>query len=186
MAWTHEAVLATVTKVVEEHAEPGTVITEKTELVADLGIDSLGVMEVVADIEDEFGLTIAEGELRRDGSNVVPGEDGREWLQFLSGTLRNFLEAYVVAARSLQALLKGPLDRKELLVRALRQGERMFLQGEIERSEAVSRPLLDNAFSAFVDQGYLTKRIDELALADSFASEGGLRTIEGRITAYLR
>ncbi len=65
MAWTHEAVLATVTKVVGEHAEPGTEITEKTELVADLGIDSLGVMEVVADIEDEFGLTIAEGELRQ-------------------------------------------------------------------------------------------------------------------------
>lgn len=65
MAWTHEAVLAAVTKVVEGHAESGTEITEKTELVADLGIDSLGVMEVVADIEDEFGLTIAETELRQ-------------------------------------------------------------------------------------------------------------------------
>jgi len=65
MAWTHETVLAKVTQVVEGHAEPGSKITETTELVADLGIDSLGVMEVVADIEDEFGLTIAEGELRQ-------------------------------------------------------------------------------------------------------------------------
>ncbi|MEM1028918.1 MAG: phosphopantetheine-binding protein [Myxococcota bacterium] len=65
MAWTREAVLAAVTKVVEGHAETGTEITEKTELVADLGIDSLGIMEMVADIEDEFGLTIAETELRQ-------------------------------------------------------------------------------------------------------------------------
>jgi len=135
--------------------------------------------DVLADMTEQ-------GELRRDGRALVPGEDGRPWLQFLSGTLRNFLEAYVVAARSLHALLKGPLDRKELLQRALRQGERMFLEGEIERSEAVSHPLLDNAFSAFVDQGYLTKRIDELTLADSFASDGALRAVEGRITAYLR
>lgn len=135
---------------------------------------------------DVLGDMIDQGELRRDSAHVVPGDDGRAWLQFLSGTLRNFLEAYVVAARSLHALLKGPLDRKDLLTRALRQGERMFLQGEIERSEAVSQPLLDNAFSAFVDQGYLTKQLDELALADSFASDGGLRTVEGRIAAYLR
>lgn len=63
MSWTHEEVLAAVRKVIEEHAET-TDVAEETELVADLGIDSLGVMEVVAEIEDQFGMTIADSELR--------------------------------------------------------------------------------------------------------------------------
>lgn len=39
-------------------------LNEKTELVADLGIDSLGVMEIVADIEDKLDLTIDDAELQ--------------------------------------------------------------------------------------------------------------------------
>lgn len=64
MSWTHEAVLAEVRGVVEQHTDATAAIVEGTELVADLGIDSLGVMEVVADLEDRFDLTIADAELR--------------------------------------------------------------------------------------------------------------------------
>jgi acyl carrier protein len=38
--------------------------TESTELVAHLGLDSLAVMEVVADVEDRFELTIEDDDLR--------------------------------------------------------------------------------------------------------------------------
>lgn len=64
MTWSHETVLAEVRSVIQEHTETDADLTEKTELVADLGIDSLGVMEVVADIEDKFEMTIADSELR--------------------------------------------------------------------------------------------------------------------------
>ncbi len=64
MTWSHEKVLAEVRGVILEHTETEVDLTEKTELVADLGIDSLGVMEVVAEIEDKFELTIADAELR--------------------------------------------------------------------------------------------------------------------------
>lgn len=64
MTWSHEKVLAEVRGVIREHTETDADLTEGTELVADLGIDSLGVMEVVADIEDKFDLTIADAELR--------------------------------------------------------------------------------------------------------------------------
>jgi acyl carrier protein len=64
MTWSHEKVLAEVQDVIREHAEVDVDLTERTELVADLGIDSLGVMEVVADIEDKFDMTIADAELR--------------------------------------------------------------------------------------------------------------------------
>ncbi len=64
MSWTHEAVLAEVRGVIAQHTDATAKLTESTELVADLGIDSLGVMEVVAEIEDKFELTIADAELR--------------------------------------------------------------------------------------------------------------------------
>ncbi len=64
MTWSHEKVLAEVAGVIKEHTETDQNLTERTELVADLGIDSLGVMEVVADLEDKFELTIADSELR--------------------------------------------------------------------------------------------------------------------------
>ncbi|MCA9620725.1 MAG: acyl carrier protein [Myxococcales bacterium] len=64
MSWTHDEVVDEVRSVIVDHTDAKTEITEKTELVADLGIDSLGVMEVVADIEDKFDMTIADKELR--------------------------------------------------------------------------------------------------------------------------
>jgi acyl carrier protein len=64
MSWTHEEVVIEVRSVVAEHAEAEADITERSVLVADLGIDSLGVMEVVADLEDRFEMTIDESELQ--------------------------------------------------------------------------------------------------------------------------
>lgn len=64
MSWTHEEVVDQVRSLILDHTETSAEITEQTELVADLGIDSLGVMEVVADIEDKFDMTIADKELR--------------------------------------------------------------------------------------------------------------------------
>jgi acyl carrier protein len=64
MSWTHDEVVDQVRSLILDHTETSGEITEQTELVADLGIDSLGVMEVVADIEDKFDMTIADKELR--------------------------------------------------------------------------------------------------------------------------
>ena len=64
MSWTRAAIVAEIRKVIEEHAEGIEKLEDTTELVADLGIDSLGVMEVVADIEDRFEITISDSELR--------------------------------------------------------------------------------------------------------------------------
>jgi acyl carrier protein len=64
MGWSHDEVVATVRSVILEHTDSSADLTEGTELVGDLGIDSLGVMEVVADIEDKFDMTIADSDLR--------------------------------------------------------------------------------------------------------------------------
>jgi acyl carrier protein len=65
MAWTRQQVRAEVIAILEPHAQsPELSISESSRLVADLGVDSLGVMEVVAELEDKFKLTIPDEALR--------------------------------------------------------------------------------------------------------------------------
>jgi acyl carrier protein len=62
-AWNRDSVRAELFKVFEQHAQ-GAEVKESSHLVADLGIDSLGVMEVIADLEDAFKITIPDEALR--------------------------------------------------------------------------------------------------------------------------
>lgn len=64
MTWTEETLRAELVQLFRQHAQEGVSVDEKSHLVADLGIDSLGVMEVVADIEDRFQLVIPDEALR--------------------------------------------------------------------------------------------------------------------------
>ena len=91
---------------------------------------------------------VAAGELALSTANGAvtfgaghDGLDGRGWIQLLR-LRRAHLPRGLPGrgARSGRACVKGPLSQKDLVKRALRVGERMFLGGEIERSEAVSRP----------------------------------------------
>jgi glycerol-3-phosphate O-acyltransferase len=146
-----------------------------------------------APFETIFGEEIAalenEGEIARvvlkpsDGATgLVPkGDDGREQVALYAHLIENAIEGYRVAARGLGALLRGPVSNKDLIKRAMTGGERMFLAGEIARREAVSRPLLENAYASFVDQGYLARVDGKLALNESYATPSAVATIESRI-----
>jgi glycerol-3-phosphate O-acyltransferase len=134
--------------------------------------------------------------MRRDGKldfagdhlDAGPGADGwsgDEWLRTYAAILQSFLEGYRVAARGLGALVKGALTEKELVKKALALGNRMFFAGEIERREAVSKPTIQNAYLALVDQGYLVSADGKLELAESFRTARAVKAIEGRIAGYL-
>jgi len=79
MSWTHDKILAEVRSVIEQYSDAADGFSEQTELVGDLGIDSLGVMELVADIEDKFDMTIGDDELREVTTlgDVVQAIEGR-------------------------------------------------------------------------------------------------------------
>lgn len=64
MTWTRETVRGELLKVFVQHAQQGVEIKESSNLVADLGIDSLGVMEIMEAIEDKFALKIPDEALR--------------------------------------------------------------------------------------------------------------------------
>lgn len=64
MKFTREKVRSELVALLGQHIQPGVDIKEQSHLVGDLGIDSLGVMEILADIEDKFGLNIPDDALR--------------------------------------------------------------------------------------------------------------------------
>jgi hypothetical protein len=60
----------------------------------------------------------------------------------------------------------------------------MFLAGEIERREAVSKPTLENAFQSFIDQGLLLNR-DGYDLAPVATRPYSPSEIEATLVSYL-
>ena len=64
MKWTRESIQGELVTLLGQHTQPGTDITAASHLVGDLGIDSLGVMEILADIEDKFQLSIPDDALK--------------------------------------------------------------------------------------------------------------------------
>ncbi|MGD0677417.1 MAG: 1-acyl-sn-glycerol-3-phosphate acyltransferase [Polyangiaceae bacterium] len=144
--------------------------------------------------DEEVAAMEAEGELARihhkPGDNVgsiAPRDtEGHAQIELYAGLLENFTEGYRVAARGLTALLRGPLASRDVVKRAITSGERMFLSGELARREAVSRPIIENAYSSFADQGYIARIDGKLALTDSYATPSAVATIESRIAAMGR
>ena len=136
--------------------------------------------------DETIAAMVADGELTRSGDTVeVAQGDGRTNVLLYAEIVRNFVEGYRVAARALTPLLKGVLPPKDLAKRAIALGDRMFLAGEVERREAVSRPLFENAQMAFVDQGYVTRTDGKLGLAASYDDSAAVKTIEARIAGFL-
>jgi len=147
-----------------------------------------------ATFEQNFAETLGEmvtaGELA-----IMPGGDvgaggghddwnGEAWIDFYASVARTFLESYRVAARGLTALQKGSASQKDLVKKALAVGERMFLAGEIERREAITRPTIGNAYLAFADQGYVSVSQGKISLAESFATPAAVAAIESKIAGF--
>jgi acyl carrier protein len=71
MARTYDETLQAMTDILKNHVDIGRAIRPNDHIQNDLGLDSLGVMEVVADIEDSFEVSIPTETL----TNVATVED---------------------------------------------------------------------------------------------------------------
>lgn len=65
MTWNRKTVESKIVSVFTQHRQSDVEVNDSTRIVADLGLDSLGVMEVVAEIEDEFKLVIPDESLKQ-------------------------------------------------------------------------------------------------------------------------
>jgi glycerol-3-phosphate O-acyltransferase len=95
------------------------------------------------------------------------------------------VEGYCVAARSLKAVVERPQTEKELIRRALSIGQHMFLDAEIQRLEAVSKPIFASAYSAFADQGYLVHREGKYLAGSELSNASSSEELEQRLFDYL-
>ena len=63
MAFSRADVRAELTTILKRHVAPDVAVSQASTIVGDLGLDSLAVMEVIADVEDRFHVTIPEDAL---------------------------------------------------------------------------------------------------------------------------
>jgi len=54
----YEEILRELLAILKTFAKPGQTLQEETDLVADLGLDSLRVMKLVVEVEDRFDISI--------------------------------------------------------------------------------------------------------------------------------
>jgi glycerol-3-phosphate O-acyltransferase len=137
--------------------------------------------------DETLGALAEEGTVRVQDDEVSVGtaDDAAVRMELYAASIVTFLEAYRIAARTLQSLPKGGATQKDLAKRALSAGKRMFLSGEVARREAIQRPVLENAIQSFLDQGVLAKSEGKLVLAPSFGTIDAVRAFEKRIVSYL-
>jgi acyl carrier protein len=64
MSWTREAIRSELLKVFAQHNHTHATLAGSSEIVGELGIDSLTVMEILAELEDTFKLKIPDDALR--------------------------------------------------------------------------------------------------------------------------
>jgi glycerol-3-phosphate O-acyltransferase len=139
--------------------------------------------------EETVASMMADGDLERRGDRLDPGPGhdgwtGHQWLMTYAGLLRNFVESYRITARGLSGLRSGPLDSKDFIKQALATGRLMYLSGEVERAEAISKPLLQNALAAFHDLGHVIQAGGQVQLPAGSKDDAILR-LEASIVRYL-
>jgi len=139
--------------------------------------------------EETVASMLADGDLERRGDQLIAGGGrdgwtGHQWLMTYAGLLRNFVETYRIAARGLSGLRTGPRDVKDLVKQTLATGRLMYLSGEVERAEAISKPLIQNAFAAFQDLGEVTQAGGQMQLPPD-AKDDAQAVLEESIARYL-
>jgi glycerol-3-phosphate O-acyltransferase len=139
--------------------------------------------------DDTVNAMMKDGDLERrdERLDAGPGREGwtgHQWLMTYAALLRNFVESYRIAARGLSGLRNGPLDAKDLVKQTLATGRLMYLSGEVERAEAISKPLIQNAFASFQDLGYITSAGGQLQLPAN-AKDESIPALEESIARYL-
>jgi glycerol-3-phosphate O-acyltransferase len=122
------------------------------------------------------------GLVARAGERVAVWPGDGEWLQLIAGLTDSYLESYAVAvsvaapgrAPTLSERLTpggGSKGKKDAPSRLMAAGERLLLLGDIQRREALSRPVLENAWAYLREAGALEDRAKlEIVRADLVAA----------------
>lgn len=131
------------------------------------------------------------GEVERMADHVraADGAAGRN-LATYGDMLRSYFEAYLLAVRAVSGLPRKDDDedgptRKEWVKKTLELGQRMYLAGELEHRESISKPKLETAIRALKEHGLLTYGpMDTLLAGDADAED--FERLQSQLGAFLR
>ena len=65
------------------------------------------------------------------------------------------MECYWLVARELERLRGGLLHQRELVAQILRQGQKLYVRGDIQLQETLNKEVIKNALLSFTDRGIL-------------------------------
>jgi glycerol-3-phosphate O-acyltransferase len=139
--------------------------------------------------DDALAAMTEAGEVEVAGDTVralPPPEGSPDRLRLYANMIRTYFESYRLAARGARELLDGEgLPQKEWVRRTLNLGQRLYVSGEIELRESVSRSRLDNAVAALHDHGLIRKvEGDVLRLMDGVRPDA-FDEVDAQLAPYL-
>ncbi len=133
---------------------------------------------------------VQEGHVHRQGDVLTPGPgeagwDGQKWLQIYRAALAPFFEGYGISAKALSLIFGEGRSERDLVKQALGLGNSLYLDGLITRREAISKPVLQNAFRAFTELGFVRSREGRVHVHEAFQSQTALAEVQNAIFGYL-
>jgi glycerol-3-phosphate O-acyltransferase len=155
----------------------------KVEFIYRVGASFDTIFAEVVERLVRMGLVIHEG----DTLSVAPEPHARPELEFLSDLLRDYLEAYLIAAQTLQEVATGAAqDRKSFVKLALELGRAEYLSGRITAAESLAKVTLENAVTYMLDQRYLVEEDKKLKLGPTAPDAEAAKRFAEEIRRYLR
>jgi glycerol-3-phosphate O-acyltransferase len=128
-----------------------------------------------------------DGEVElRDGSVQASEGAMRHRLERYAVMLQTFFESYLLALRGAEIVLDGPIPKKDWYKRTLALGQQMYLAGEIERRESLSKLKLETALKALQDYQLIQLNGDILERGEGVEGVSDLHALEPKLTGFLR
>jgi glycerol-3-phosphate O-acyltransferase len=128
-----------------------------------------------------------DGEIElRDGYAQATEGAMRHRLERYAVMLQTFFESYLLALRGAEIVLDGPIPKKDWYKRTLALGQQMYLAGEIERRESLSKLKLETALKALEDYRLIRLNDDILERGEGVESVADLHALEPKLTGFLR
>jgi glycerol-3-phosphate O-acyltransferase len=128
---------------------------------------------------------VGEIELRGETAQATEGVM-RQRVERYALMLQTFFESYLLALRGAEIVLDGPIPKKDWYKRTLALGQQMYLAGEIERRESLSKLKLETALKALEDYRLIQLNGDTLERGDGVESVADLHALEPKLTGFLR
>jgi glycerol-3-phosphate O-acyltransferase len=137
--------------------------------------------------QDELRDMARDGEVElRDGYAQATEGAMRHRLERYDVMLQTFFESYLLALRGAEIVLDGPIPKKDWFKRTLALGQQMYLAGEIERRESLSKLKLETALKALQDYRLIQMNDDTLERGEGVESVADLHALEPKLTGFLR